>query len=121
MADSLMKPIELAVPAGEVGQGPAKQTNQPVQRTIVGPLSPHALRRISIAQSNLTVKPNIKTELAEIRRAFRAYQSHNSRVAVYIYLSSVFAVIMRWRRLNCAVKNSKAALRLSAQPAANEA
>ena len=35
---------------------------------------------------------------------------------MYIYLSSVFAVIMRWRRLNCAVKNSKAALRLRPNP-----
>jgi hypothetical protein len=35
---------------------------------------------------------------------------------VYIYLSSVFAVIMRWRRLNCVVKNSKAVLRLSLNP-----
>ena len=35
---------------------------------------------------------------------------------MYIYLSSVFAVIMRWRRLNCVVKNSKAVLRLSPNP-----
>ena len=116
MADTLVKPIELAVPAGKVGQGPAKQTNQPVQRTIVGPLSLHPTLRVSPAKPNLTAKPDIDTELAEIRRAWRAYQSTNSRVAVYIYLSSVFAVVMRWRRLNCAVKNSKAALRLRPNP-----
>ena len=112
MANTLVKPIELAVPAGEIGQGPAKQTNQTVQRKIVGPPSPHAIRRISIAKPKLTAKPDIDTELAEIRRAWRAYQSHNSRIAVYIYLSSVFAVIMRWRHLNCALMQSKAALRL---------
>jgi hypothetical protein len=111
MANTLMKPIELAVPAGEVGQGAAKQTNQTVQRKIVGPLSPHA-----IAKPKLTAKPDIETELAEIRRAWRAYQSHNSRIAVYIYLSSVFAVIMRWRHLNCALMQSKAALRLRPNP-----
>jgi hypothetical protein len=73
VADTLMKPIELAVPAGEVGQGPAKQTNQTVQRKIVGPLSPHAIRRISIAKPKPTAKPDIDTELAEIRRAWRIY------------------------------------------------
>ena len=90
VADTLMKPIELAVPAGEVGQGPAKQTNQTVQRKIVGPLSPLAIWRISIAKPKLTAKPDIDTELAEIRRAWRPYQSHNSRDAVYTYLSKVF-------------------------------
>ena len=116
MANTLVKPIELAVPAGEIGQGPAKQTNQTVQRKIVGPPSPHAIRRISIAKPKLTAKPDIDTELAEIRRAWRAYQSHNSRIAVYIYLSSVFAVITRWRHLNCALMQSKAALRLRPNP-----
>ena len=65
----------------------------------------------------LVVKPDIDTELAEIRRAWRTYQSTNSRVAVYIYLSSVFGIVMRWRRLNCAVKSCKAALRLQPNPA----
>jgi hypothetical protein len=112
VADALMKPIELAVPAGEVGQGPAKQTNQTVQRKIVGPLSPLAIWRISIAKPKLTAKPDIDTELAEIRRAWRPYQSHNSRDAVYTYLSKVFAVVTRWQRLDCALKNARAALRL---------
>jgi hypothetical protein len=111
-----MTPIELAVPAGEVGQGPAKQTNQTVQRKIVGPLSPYAIRKISIVKPKLTAKTDIDTELAEILRAWRAYQSHNSRDAVYTYLSKVFAVVTRWQRLNYAVKNSRAALRLRPKP-----
>ena len=114
MANTLVKPIELAVPVGEVGQGPAKQTNQTVQRKIVGPLSPHAIRRISIAKPKLTAKPDIDTELAEIRRAWRAYQTHNSRDAVYTYLSKVFAVVTRWQRLDCALKNARAVLRVQA-------
>jgi len=116
VADTLMKPIEVAVAAGEVGQGPAKPTNQTVQRKIVGPLSPHAIRKISIARPKLTANPDIDTELAEILRACRAYQSHNSRDAVYTYLSKVFAVVTRWQRLNCALKNSRAALRLQPNP-----
>jgi hypothetical protein len=33
---------------------------------------------------------------------------------VYIYLSRVFAVVSRWHRLDCAVKNARVALRLQA-------
>jgi hypothetical protein len=110
VADTLVKPIELAVPAGEVGQESVKQKNLSVQRTIVGPLRLHPFPRTSPAKPNLAAKSDIQTELAEIRRAWRAYQSTNSRVAVYIYLSSIFGVVMRWRRLNCAVKNSQAIL-----------
>jgi hypothetical protein len=116
MTDTLVKPIELTVPAGAVGQKSVKPKNQAVQRTIVGPPSLHPFPRISPAKPNVAAKPDIQTELAEIKRAWRAYQSTNSRVAVYIYLSSVFTVIMRWRRLNCAVKNSRAAVRLRANP-----
>jgi hypothetical protein len=47
-------------------------------------------------------------------RAWRKYQSINDRDAVYIYLASVFAVVSRWRRLNCALNKSRAALRLQA-------
>ena len=112
MADTLVKPIELAVPAGEVGQESAKQTNQPVQRKIVGPLSLHPSARISLAKPILTAKPDIDIELAEIGQSLASISVNQQPRAVYIYLSSVFAVIMRWRRLNCAVKNSKAALRL---------
>jgi hypothetical protein len=72
--------------------------------------------RYPIAQSSFSVKPNIEAELAEIRTAWRIYRSTNTREAVYLYLSSVFAVIMRWRRLSSAVKNSKAALRLRPNP-----
>jgi hypothetical protein len=49
-----------------------------------------------------------------VKRAWRIYQSTNSREAVYIYLASVFGIVTRWRRLNCAVKHSRTALRLQA-------
>ena len=39
-------------------------------------------------------------------------RSTNGRDAVYIYLEAVFAVVTRWQDLNCAVKNSRTALRL---------
>ena len=47
MPDTLMKPIELAVPAGEVGHDTTRRTNQPVRRIIVGPLNLHPTPRIS--------------------------------------------------------------------------
>jgi len=50
--------------------------------------------------------------LVSLRKAWEQYRSTNSRDAVYIYLKVVFAVVTRWRLLNCAVKNSRAALRL---------
>jgi hypothetical protein len=114
VADALGKPIETAVSAVQFSERQAKQTNQTVQRRIVGPLSPHAIIRISIAKPKLTAKPDIDTELAEMRRAWRAYQSHNSRDAVYTYLSKVFAVVTRWQRLGCAFKNARAVLRVQA-------
>jgi hypothetical protein len=116
VADTVVKPIKLAVPAGEVGQESVKQKNLSIQRKSAGPLSLHPYARKLITKPNLPTIPDIDTELVEIRRAWRAYQSTNSRVAVYIYLSSVFAVIMRWRRRNCAVKNARAALRLQENP-----
>jgi hypothetical protein len=112
MANTLVKPIELAVPAGEVGQGPAKQPNQAVQRRIVGPLSLYPSARKPIAQPSFGERPNIEIELAEVKTAWRSYRSTNSRDAVYIYLASVFGIAMRWRHLNCALKKSRAALRL---------
>jgi hypothetical protein len=112
VADTLVKPIELAMPAGEVAQRPSKPTIQPVQRRIVGPLRLPPSLRISPARPVLVVKPDIATELAEIRKAWRIYRSTNSRDAVYIYLAKVFAVVSRWQRLDCALKNARAALRL---------
>jgi hypothetical protein len=56
--------------------------------------------------------PDIDVELTEVKRAWRKYRSINDRDAIYIYLASVFKVVMRWRRLNCATKNARAVLRL---------
>jgi hypothetical protein len=116
VADTLVKPVEMTAPAGEVGYEPVKQKNLSVERTIVGPLSLRPTPRVSPAKANLVAKPDIDTELVEIRRAWRAYQSTNSREAVYIYLSRVFAVVTRWQRLDCALKNARAALRLRPNP-----
>jgi hypothetical protein len=58
----------------------------------------------------------IEAELAEMDRAWRKYRSINDRDAVYIYLASVFKVVMRWRLLDCAQKKSRAALRLRPNP-----
>jgi hypothetical protein len=114
MADTFVKPTGMAPSAAAVGEGPAKQTNQPVQRRLVGPLSPRPTTRIHIAKPSFTAKPNLEAELAEVRKAWRTYRSTNSREAVYIYLSQVYEVVTRWLRLDCAMKNARAAVGLRA-------
>ena len=67
-----------------------------------------------ISRPTLISVSSIEAELAEVRSAWARYRKTNSRDAVYIYLASVFAVVSRWRRLNCALNKSRAALRLQA-------
>jgi hypothetical protein len=116
VADTLVKPIERGLLSVDVVKMSAKQTNRSVQRKIVGPLSSHPYARKLIAQPSLTTKSGLEIELAEMDRAWRKYQSINDRDAVYIYLASVFDIVMRWRRLNCALNKSRAALRLRPNP-----
>ena len=65
-----------------------------------------------ISTPTLNSVSSVEAELAEVRNAWANYRSTNGRDAVYIYLKAVFRLVTRWRRLNCAVKNSRAALRL---------
>ena len=120
MSDNLVKPIEMTVPVVGVDQKPIRQTNQLVQRKIAPPLNlPRSVKKL-IAKPNFATKSDGEVELAEIDRAWRKYRSIKDRDAVYIYLTSVFEIVMRWRVLGCALKKSRAALRL--QPtAADEA
>lgn len=85
MADTLVKPIMVGPAAVGVSQVPGKQTNQPVQRKIVSPLSQQPTTMISPVRPNFAAKREIDTELAEIERAWGIYRSTNSREAVYIY------------------------------------
>ena len=116
MSDNLVKPSELTVPVVEVGQNAVRQTNQLVQRKMAPPLNLSPPVKKSIAKPNFATKSDVEIELAEMDRAWRKYRSINDRDAVYIYLGSVFEVVMRWRRLNCALNKSRAALRLQANP-----
>jgi hypothetical protein len=114
VADTLVKPIQTVLPAFDDCDAPAKQTDPQVRRKVVRPLELSPYPRKPIARPMSSVRPDIESELAEIRRAFRSYRSTNSRKAVYIYLSKVFELVSRWRRLDCALKNARAALRLQA-------
>ncbi len=114
MADTLVKSIEMILSTAAVGDGPARQTTQPVQRRIVGPLSARPTTGIPIAKPLLPREPGAEVELDQIRKAWRKYQATNSRNAVYIYLTRVFAVVTRWQRLDCALQNARTALRLQA-------
>ena len=121
MENIIGKPLYPSASGGAVGSSPLKPTNPPIRERILGPFSRYpavknALVNKPISRPTLISVSSIEAELAEVRNAWATYRSTNSRVAVYIYLSSVFAVIMRWRRLNYAVKNSRAALRLRPNP-----
>ena len=81
-----------------------------VRQKIVDPVHPAVNERISKPTQNSV--SSVEGELAEVRRAWERYRSTNGRDAIYIYLAAVFRLVMRWRRLECALKNSRAALRL---------
>ena len=118
MEEIIGKPIDLSA-LGAVANSPLRQTIRPIRQRTRGPLSPlvkNALVKKPIWRPTLNPVSSIETELAQVRNAWARYRSINDRDAVYIYLASVFAVVVRWRRLNCAVKNSKAALRLRSNP-----
>ncbi len=116
MADTPVKPIATALTAVRVGQVPPKQTNQPVQRKIIGLPGSIRLDYRAIARPSVASRSLLEIELAVMDRAWRTYRSNHDRDAVYIYLASVFDIVMRWRRLNCALNKSRAALRLRPNP-----
>jgi len=106
------------------GQAPLARTpTEPprplVRERILGPLSRYPLVKNAsvketISRPTLSAASGIEAELVKVRSAWARYRATNSRNAVYGYLQSVFALVTRWRRLNCAVKNSRPALRLQA-------
>jgi hypothetical protein len=116
MSDNLAKPIEMAVPVVGVGQNAVRRTNQLVQRKMAPPLNLSPPVKKSIAKPNFATKSDVEVELGEMDRAWRKYRSINDRDAIYIYLASVFKVVMRWRLLGRAQKKSRAALRLRPNP-----
>ena len=116
MEDILGKPIDLSA-SGAVANSPLRQTIQPIRQRTRGPLSPYPLVKNALVKKPIwrpTLNPvsSIETELARVRGAWARYRATNSRDAVYGYLESVFALVTRWQRINYAVKNSRAALRL---------
>jgi hypothetical protein len=120
MEDFLGKPIDLSA-SGAVANSPLRQTIRPIRQRTRGPLSPYPLVKNALVKkpiSTPTLNPvsSIEIELARVRSAWARYRSTNGRGAIYIYLTAVFRVVMRWRRLDCAVKNSRAALRLQHDP-----
>ena len=116
MEDILGKPIDLSA-SGAVANTPLRQTIRPIRQRTRGPLSPYPLVKNALVKKPIwrpTLNPvsSIETELARVRSAWARYRATNSRDAVYVYLGSVLALVTRWKRLNCAMKNSRAALRL---------
>jgi hypothetical protein len=81
---------------------------------MVAPVQPAVNERIS--RPPLNPISSIEAELAEIRRAWERYRSTNDRDAIYIYLTGVFRLVTRWRRLDNALRNARAALRLQTDP-----
>jgi hypothetical protein len=136
MEDSIGKPIERIASTDAVEQDPSNQATPPFQGKIVGssgraplpkqptgptprlrekmvgPFCRYPLAKRPISKAATNPNSSIEAELAEVRKAWQRYQATNGRNAVYIYLEAVFALVRRWQHLNCAVKNSRAALRL---------
>jgi hypothetical protein len=102
--------------SGKAVLDPPKPTIRLIRGRVRGPTSRYPLVESAVNEriSRQTLNPisSIEAQLTEVRRAWAKYRSTNSRDAIYFYLSAVFALVTRWRRLNCAVKNSLAALRL---------
>jgi hypothetical protein len=89
-------------------------TSPLVRQKIVSPVSRYTAVNEPASTPTLNSVSNVEAEMAEVRNAWVTYRSTNSRDAIYIYLPAVFRVVTRWQRLNCAVKNSRTALRLQA-------
>jgi len=111
------KPLYPSASCGAVVNSPPKPTMPLIRERILGsfsryPAVKNALVNKPISRPTLNPVSSIGAELAELRNAWARYRSINDRDAIYIYLTAIFRLVMRWRRLNCAVKNSKAALRL---------
>ena len=107
MEDSA-KPIDPSGSGGAVANRPPKPTISPIRERILGPLSRYPrLKNALVSKPILHPVSSIEAELAEMDRAWRKYRSINDRDAVYIYLASVFKVVMRWRLLDCARKKSR--------------
>jgi hypothetical protein len=121
MEDIIAKPIDSSASGRAVANSPPQPMTTPIRQRMVGPLSRYPLvKNASVKETiwrpTLNAVSGIEAELAEVRSAWARYRATNSRDAVYGYLQSVFALVTRWRRLNCAVKNSRAALRLQHHP-----
>jgi hypothetical protein len=115
MQEVIGKPIEPSVPGAAVANSPPKPTNPPIRQRILGQGSQYPLlKNALVSKPILHPVSSIEAELAEMDRAWRKYRSINDRDAVYIYLASVFKVVMRWQRLDCALQNARTALRLQA-------
>ncbi len=93
---------------------PAMAARQLVREKIIGPFGRYPEIKRPIAKPTPKAITAVETELAKVGKAWQKYRSTNHRDAVYIYLEAVYALVRRWQRLNCALKNSQAALRLQA-------
>ena len=91
---------------------PAMAARQLVREKIIGPFGRYPEIKRPIAKPTPKAITDVETELAKVGKAWQKYRSTNGRDAVYIYLEAAYALVRRWQRLNCALKNSQAALRL---------
>jgi hypothetical protein len=137
--DTIVKRIDPIISAGLIDHGLSAQAKTPgqdktvapfsqvplakkatvptrtlVQKKIVGPFSRYPPAKKPILRPTLDLVLSIEAELAKGESAWATYRSTNRRDAIYFYLTAIFRVVTRWRRLNCALKNSRTALRVQA-------
>ena len=124
MEDIIAKPTDPSASGGAVVNSPPQPTTTSIRQRILGPLSRYPQARSALVEKTVSRPPysalnsvsSIEAELAKVRNAWARYRTTNSRNAVYIYLEAVFALVTLWQHLNCALKNSRAALRLQHDP-----
>ena len=100
-------------PISKLAKKPTVPTRPLVRQKIVGPVSRYPVVEEQVSKPPLNPISSIEAELADVRRAWERYRSTNGRNAdLHLSDARFLRLVTRWRRLNCAVKNSRAALRL---------
>ncbi len=98
--------VDIAVPtavAVQVPEAPPISMRAPAAKRTVSPFGSGKSGNKPVAKPSPPNNSPLEIEFAEMARAWRRYRSTNSRDAVYIYLASVFGIVTRWQRLNCAM------------------
>jgi hypothetical protein len=91
-----------------------KETNVLKSETGMTPATESIDKGASLDRSNPSRLSSklLRSELAEIRKAWGEYQKTRTRDGVYQYLDTVYGLVGKWTRLQCAKSRARRALAL---------